>query len=163
MLSSKSLVHFCRQLLDVPLPLLKPGLVGSHAMSPAAATTGSVPVAGGVVTGGGVVAGTGGGGALGAPAAADLSASRYVPPEEVCHSTAGSTLVPSPHSLNVVTSCHGSFEAIMWAMFVDQRAGSRASRAVDSFALLKPGEIEKEYPAWRLSATAGEYWCQESG
>ena len=78
------------------------------------------------------------------PEIAERSASRYDPPAEVCHSTAGSTLVPSPHSLNVVTSCHGSFEATMWATLVDQRAGSRASRAVDSFALLKPGEIEKE-------------------
>ena len=72
---SRSLVHFCRQLLDVPLPLLKRVLVGSQAMSPAVAMAGSLPTWASVGQGDGrdsgalsvVVVGGGGGGTWRAP------------------------------------------------------------------------------------------------
>src|ERR1700720_2957520 len=104
-------------------------------MSPAATITGSPPV-GVVVVGVGVVGAgvvgvvvvgvvvvvvvgvvvvgvvVGGGEGAGLPPTAARTASRYVPrPEDDCHSVADSTLVPSPHSLKVVTSCHGSRDA----------------------------------------------------
>ena len=48
------------------------------------------------------------------------------------HSSADSTEVPSPHSLNVVTSCHGAFEATMDLMLSVQRVRSRVRRGADS-------------------------------
>ena len=57
------------------------------------------------------------------------SVSIYVPyPEALAHCCADSTLVPSPHSFNVVISCHGALLAIIDCTFVAQRAGSRARR-----------------------------------
>src|SRR5919108_3214802 len=55
------------------------------------------------------------------------NASRYVEPQSVDDSTA----VPSPHSLNVVTSCHGAFDATMSRTFCAHRVASRASSGVD--------------------------------
>src|SRR5882724_9806850 len=61
--TSRSEVAISAQLLEVPWPPWKFGLAGSHAMSPAAAITGSPPPLGGGGGGGGLgIAGGGGGG-----------------------------------------------------------------------------------------------------
>src|SRR5919198_1212018 len=81
----------------------------------------------------------------GEPAPSLWSVSRYAPnPLDVDHSFALSAAVPSPHSLKVVTSCHGAFDATMSRTFCDQRARSRVKRGLDSSAFQKPGLIEYE-------------------
>jgi hypothetical protein len=57
------------------------------------------------------------------------SASRYAPyPDAVDHSSADSTLVPSPHSLNVVTNWNRAPDATMSRTFCRHRATSRTNR-----------------------------------
>ena len=73
------------------------------------------------------------------------SASRYAPkPDGVAHSAALSTLVPSPHSSNVVMSWNGAFDATMSAMSWVQAVKSRARRGVASPAFQKPGLMVNE-------------------
>ena len=81
----------------------------------------------------------------------------------MAHSLALSTDEPSPHSLNVVTSWSGSFEATMSLTFWSQVVRLRARRGALSSALLKPGLIEKLVPGCWSSGTAGAYWCQLLG
>ena len=68
------------------------------------------------------------------------SASRYACPNSV----AGSIEVPSPHSLKVVTNCHGSPEAIIAATFARQRVRSRVRRGLASSIRQKPGLMLNE-------------------
>src|SRR5262249_14214636 len=80
------------------------GVGAGPGVGPAGGTAdggGAVAVTVGVASGGAAV----GTGAAGREAPFACSASRYVPkPEALSHSRALSTAVPSPHSLNVVTS-----------------------------------------------------------
>src|SRR5215210_3323877 len=70
------------------------------------------------------------------PCPLSCSTSRYVPyPEAVAQLVAPSTGVPSPHSLKVVTSWKGAFDAIMSRTFWPHRVKSRARRGAASSAL----------------------------
>ena len=69
------------------------------------------------------------------------STSRYCPmPDDDAHSTADSTEVPSPHSLNVAISCQGSPEVTMERTFDVHLVRSRARRSASPF-FQKPGLI----------------------
>src|SRR5919112_4091157 len=118
----------------VPGVLLRIAAVASSpddaqpATSPAASSTGS-PELGGVVADGGAVGGAGVDGDS-PPVPSLCSTSRYAPkPDGVANSSALSTPVPSPHSLKVVTSWKGAFDATRSRTFWFHRARSRARRA----------------------------------
>ena len=72
-------------------------------------------------------------GVIGVESSADPSlcnASRYAPyPDELLHSVADSTAVPSPHSLKEVTSWKNAFEATMLRILEFQRVRSRDNRS----------------------------------
>ena len=84
-------------------------------------------------------------------------------PEAELHSSADSTAVPSPHSLNVVTSWNWAVDDAMAATWFCQRARSRVKRGAVSPFFQKPGEIVYEYGDMSLVADAGPYWCQPAG
>ena len=79
------------------------------------------------------------------------------------HSDAGSTDVPSPHSLKVVISCQGSADATMSRMFCPQRAASRPSRARRLVGLPEAGADRVRVAGDVLRRGAGAYWCQLAG
>jgi len=71
--------------------------------------------------------------------------SRYEPyPEAELHPSADSTAVPSPHSLNVVTSWNCALDDAIAATWFFQRDRSRVSRGVASPFYQNPGEIVYE-------------------
>src|SRR4051794_16763016 len=134
-------VASCLHAFAVPLPPLKFFSVGSQAMSPTAATTGSAPGA----------------------AALPWSASRYAPyPDGEAHCCALSTAVPSPHSLNVVTSWNRACDATMSRIELRHRWRSRGSRGAGSSAFANPGLIVYDHGAKLCVGVAGAYWCQLS-
>ena len=100
----------------------------------------------------------------GSAAYADRIASRYWPIRDAdAHAVAGSTLVPSPHSLKEVTSCHRAPDETCLARSDLKRLRSRLKRGVDSLNFKKPGETTAlNVPCWAYGA-AGPYWCHDAG
>lgn len=88
--------------------------------------------------------------------------SAYWPyPDELSHSVQASTAVPSPHSLKVVMSCHGSLLLTMPITLVRHSSiDSLARMGVPSVTFQNPGEMENEYPGLWTTAVAGPYSCQ---